>query len=150
MALDNPGMCWPEHHTDTTPYFNATADVYYPIRLRYQSGCGGGHVELRVCSASGVCVPLSPLNVTTNTTNQLPLLIDNDAILIASGAELFVSAAPREAPFSHATLPAHLPPSFNETRHMLALYLDPFFLSSAFSAVAQVGCGVRTEVCRKA
>lgn len=132
-------MCWVEHHTDTTGYFNATANVYYPIRLRYQSGCEGGHIELRLCEASGTCSTLSPLNVTTNTTEQLPLLVDDDAILVASGAELYDSLSPKEAPFAHGALPTHLPANFNESQHMLALYLDPFFLSSAMYSIAEVG-----------
>ena len=140
FPADNPGMCWPEYHTDTTGYFNASAGVYYPVRVRFQSGCGGGHLELRLCEqASGNCDTLSPLNVTTNTTQQLPLLIDDDAILLASGAEVFSSAAPREAPYPHGALPTHLPANFNESRHMLALYLDPFFLSSAVYGIAEAG-----------
>ena len=47
------GMCWPETHTDNTAAVHVVAGQFYPIRLRYQSGCGGGFVDVRVCVNGG-------------------------------------------------------------------------------------------------
>ena len=134
-SADNPGMCWPEKHTDTTPYFNASADVYYPLRWRYQSGCGGGSAQLRVCYNSS-CQPLLPLNVTTNTTQELPVLTTQTAIIVASGAEIFPAQSPVETAAPHVLLPVTVPAAVNSS---LLLYLDPFVLTSLVSSSDRLG-----------
>ncbi|EDQ85146.1 uncharacterized protein MONBRDRAFT_29494 [Monosiga brevicollis MX1] len=139
LEMHNPGMCWPEYHTDTTAYFNATAGVYYPLRLRYQSGCGGGKVELRLCEAGSDCVVLSPLNVTTNTSQEVPVLVTTEAILVSSGAEIYDAAHPQEAAAPHAKLPVALPASFNQSQDMLAVFVDPYLLTSLISTWVQAG-----------
>jgi hypothetical protein len=128
-------MCWPEEHTDTTAYFNASADVYYPIRWRFQSGCGGGSAQLRVCY-NGSCQPLLPLNVTTNTTEELPVLITRSAIILASGAEIFPTQSPTETGAPHVRLPVTVPDTSNSS---LLLYLDPFVLTSLADSSNRLG-----------
>ncbi|EGD75732.1 hypothetical protein PTSG_07848 [Salpingoeca rosetta] len=139
LEMHNPGMCWVEHHTDSTPPFNGSASVFYPIQLQYQGGCGGGHIELRVCAQGGACQLLSSLNITTNTTDSLPVFVDTRAVMVASGAEIFDRTHPQESAYPHHTLPTSLPATFNSTRHSLVLYLDPFLLNSGISVLNTEG-----------
>lgn len=136
-ATDNPGMCWPEYHTVTTPPFNASSHAYTPIRVRYQSGCGGGHVEVRVCEG-GACHLLFSTNVTSSPTRAMPVFVNDDAILVSSGAEMFSRSSPQEAPYDHVVLPTDVPSSTNTSTDLI-MSLDPFLLNSGVHVVLQAG-----------
>lgn len=133
-------MCWVEHHTDSAPAFNASTAEFYPIELKYQGGCGGGSIEVRVCdAATSSCHALTSLNMTSNNTQALPVFVDERALLVSSGAELFDRTAPLESTYPHHPLPTSLPADFNGTQHSLVVYLDPFLLNSGISVLNQQG-----------
>lgn len=132
-------MCWVQYHTDKTSLFNASSAVYYPINLKYQSGCGGGHIQVSVCEAGASCELLSSLNITTNQTEALPVFVDHTAVLVSAGAEMFDTQHPVESPFPHLQLPTVLPPNFNQSLHSIAVYLDPFLLNSGLSVLNAQG-----------
>eukprot|EP01147_Barroeca_monosierra_P007468 gene7468-544_t len=139
LEMHNPGMCWVQYHTDKTSLFNASSAVYYPINLKYQSGCGGGHIQVSVCEAGASCELLSSLNITTNQTEALPVFVDHTAVLVSAGAEMFDTQHPVESPFPHLQLPTVLPPNFNQSLHSIAVYLDPFLLNSGLSVLNAQG-----------
>ncbi len=71
LEMHNPGMCWPEHSQHTTSSMILELGSWYPLRLRYQSGCGGGWVSLSQCDSQGNnCVPIEPLALYTVNNNQ--------------------------------------------------------------------------------
>ena len=91
LEMHNPGMCWyvlshcfncglianvyrPQWHTDTTKTMTLNAGSWYPIRMRYQSGCGGGEFRLRLCD-NGNCQPLNVLNVATEQVTDFPVTV---------------------------------------------------------------------------
>lgn len=91
------GMCWIQHHTATTPTMPLTSSQYYPLRLRYQAGCGGGSIAVSVCDGAGQnCQLLSPLDVSTGPTNEFPITVWPSYVEVASAAEAYYTPKPTE------------------------------------------------------
>lgn len=136
----NIGMCWLTTSTDNTNPMTLHANTFYPIRLRYQSGCGGGHITVRLC-LSGVCNNINPLMISsTNNDNQdVPVLITSTFLALAFNSAFYSTTNQQEAP-CYPQFPHHqIPDDGSVTTGMVGIAFDEFLLNTLFSTIASQG-----------
>jgi len=126
----NIGMCWIQTNTETTSPISMKAGQFYPIRLRYQSGCGGGWIELNQCDTTG-CHAIGNNYISSQATLDTPIAVYPDYIAVSSVGEfksLVNTSAIDNLP--HHTLPNTLPALGTVTPSMLSVALDEHFINS--------------------
>jgi hypothetical protein len=134
LEMHNPGMCWPETATHTTGAAALNASGAYPLRLRFQSGCGGGWVELHVCFANATCAPVQPLQLTTQPNAEAPVTVWPDALELSVDAGAAPPGVPLDAlPFARPRLGDH------DGEWMAGLALSEFFFDSLLFTLASGG-----------
>ena len=141
LEMHNPGMCWPEYHTDYTEAVPLLAHAFYPLQLEYQSGCGGGHVELTACfESTNNCTAIDSLSLYAEPTSLgIPVVVHSDAIVASSAFNVFYQTQTIPSNNSVHSLPNTLPSSFDLASDMIAVYVDEYVFNSALTAFSEAG-----------
>jgi len=134
----NIGMCWLGVNTHTTSMQVLDANKLYPLRVRYQSGCGGGHIDIRLCNAMNQCYNLNPMYVKTDQTqHEVPIIVFEDRLVVALEVQ-FQSLTSTATPpaVTHHPLSNDFPNNGYGTTPMISFKMDDYIFNTLFATKA--------------
>lgn len=130
LELWNVGMCWTNEQNEYTGFINMEAGKFYPLNLKFQSGCGGGWFQVYLCDEAHNCNSLGPLDVFTSNTAETPINVYNNYVLLSTSAEVLYDG-------NEVNLPRHLLPNDPSSDDMISIAIDEYVVNSLFFALAK-------------